>query len=226
MAAAAVVVAGRRTALAVGSKNTQGKLARSFGREKRGLEDEEDDIEEDLSVSRLDEEKWKEWRSMMGLDETSEEVDAEADVAPDPSNVKVTLGTKHFDITPAIRDHVNGRVDRVLERFGQHIISIDTYLEVLKNPRGKEEKHSAELVAAVKPGYGAKVVYVRVKATTHDMYLSINDMTHQVERKVRQLKEKVTKSVKHRKEDPSDLFGDGSEVPDPLDIEEAGWDEA
>jgi ribosome-associated translation inhibitor RaiA len=78
-------------------------------------------------------------------------------------------------------------------------MSLDTHLEVLRNPRGKDEKHSAELVAAVLPGRGKKTVYVRVKATSHDMYLSINDMTHQIERKVRQLKEKVTKGMKHQK---------------------------
>jgi putative sigma-54 modulation protein len=188
MAAAAV------TALAVGARQQQ---ARSFGRESR---DEDDDFEEDLTVARLDEDKYKEWRSMMGLPEAEEKVDEEAGVAPDPLNVKVTLGTKHFDITPALRDHVNERLDHVLERFGQHILSVDTHLEVLRNPRGKDEKHSAELVAAVRPGYGKKTVYVRVKATTHDMYLSINDMSHQIERKVRQLKERVTKGVKHRKD--------------------------
>ena len=43
------------------------------------------------------------------------------------------------------------------------------HLEVLKNPRAKDEKYAAEVVAFVMPGNRKKTVPVRVKATSHDM---------------------------------------------------------
>jgi ribosomal subunit interface protein len=153
------------------------------------------------------------------IDAVDDTVNGEIESDESSKNVKVTLSTKHFDITPAIRDHVDERLDHVMERFGLHILSLDSHLEVLRNPRGKDEKHSAELVAAVRPGYGKKTVTVRVKATSHDMYLAINDMTSQIERKVRQLKEKVTKGMKHPKQgDVSSLLGEDSAELDEVDL--------
>jgi ribosomal subunit interface protein len=184
MAAAAVVVAARRATLA--TAGSQRPLARSFGREEKTIVEEEPGAWSRVEV------------------EVETEVEEEAADA-DSSNVKVTLSTKHFDITPAIRDHVYERMDHVVERFGKNLTSLDAHLDVLRNPKGKDVKHSAELVAAVRPGYGKKTVYVRVKATSHDMYLSINDMTSQIERKVRQLKEKVTKGRKHARPNDSSL---------------------
>jgi ribosomal subunit interface protein len=221
IAAAAVVVTARRATLAVGG--SQRPLARSFGREKGGLETVEDA-----------EERYNDWRSSMGLtieadDEDDDDDEFDSTAPLDSSKIKVTLSTKHFDITPAIRDHVNERLNHVAERFGDHILSLDTHLEVLRNPRGKDEKHSAELVAAVRPGYGygkrsRKTDTVRVKATSHDMYVAINDMTHQIERKVRQMKEKVTNKIKHSKsKDEGSLLSElpGYDGPVPSDLDEA-----
>jgi ribosomal subunit interface protein len=215
-AAAAGVLAGRRATLAIGGG--QRPVARSFGREKGGLETAEET-----------EMRYNEWRSSMGVtvepaDQVEDDDDDDDVSALDPSKIKVTLSTKHFDITPAIREHVDERLTHVAERFGDHILALDSHLEVLRNPRGKDEKHSAELVAAVRPGYGKKCVIVRVKATSHDMYLAINDMTHQMERKVRQMKEKVTKNIKHAKRsDEGSLLSElpGYDGPVPSDLDEA-----
>lgn len=212
IAAAAMVLTSRRATLAIGG--SQRPMARSFGREKGGLETAEEH-----------EMRYNDWRAEMGVTVGgAKDSGKSGSVAPlNPSKIKVTLSTKHFDITPAIRDHVDERLAHVAERFGDHILSLDSHLEVLRNPRGKDEKHSAELVAAVRPGYGKKTVTVRVKATSHDMYLAINDMTHQIERKVRQMKEKVTKNIKHAKRDEGSLLSvlPGYDGPVPSDLDEA-----
>merc|ERR1719482_1586604 len=117
--------------------------------------------------------------------------------------IKVTVSTKHFEITPAVQEHVNAKLQHVAERFGDHLFAIDAHLEVLRNPSAKGEKHSAELVADVKGGWTlnkGKSQTVRVKATGSDMYVAINDSTKQLERKVRQLKEKHTNQMRHGKE--------------------------
>jgi ribosomal subunit interface protein len=215
MAAAAVVLAGRRATLGLGARDgSQRARARSFGREKVVMQDK--DLE-----AKLDD-----WREEMGVPASDATVDGEADAADDVdlSKIKVTLSTKHFDITPALRDHVDERLKHVMGRFGKNILSFDTHLEVLRNPKGKDVKHSAELVAGVRPGYGKKTITVRVKATSPDMYLSVNDMTHQIERKVRQLKEKVTKGMKHSKQsDAGTLLMElpGYDGADSSDLEEA-----
>jgi ribosomal subunit interface protein len=202
MAAAAVVVAGRRATLGLGARDgSKRPRARNFGREKVFMKD--GDLEANTTT-----------------------VDGKADAAEDVdlSKIKVTLSTKHFDITPALRDHVDERLKHVMGRFGKNILSFDTHLEVLRNPKGKDVKHSAELVAGVQPGSGKKTVTVRVKATSHDMYLSVNDMTKDIERKVRQLKEKVAKERKNPKQsDPGSLVMElpGYDGADSTDLDEA-----
>jgi ribosomal subunit interface protein len=176
VAAAALVVAGRRATLAMG---TQRPLARSADREDRtGTPNE--DLGGEAAAAEAGE-----------VDGGAAE--AEPTIIEYPSKLQVSLSTKHFEVTPAIRDHVDEKIKKVLERFGPYILTLDTHLDVLRNPKGKDEKHTAELVAAVRPGYSSKTVRVCVKETSDDMYLAINQVTQQLERKVRQLKEKGQK---------------------------------
>jgi ribosomal subunit interface protein len=121
----------------------------------------------------------------------------EASADPPRKQVKSTLSTKHFNLAPDVRSHVDAQLEHLLQKFGSHILSLDTHLSLIKNPRAVDEKYSAELVAAVRPAYRMKTVTVRVKAKSHDMNQAIHDMTHQMERKVRHLKEKVMKVRRH-----------------------------
>merc|ERR1719379_682304 len=189
VAAAALVVAGRRATLAMG---TQRPLARSADREDRTGAAGEVEVD-------------------------SGDAEAEPITIEYPSTLQVSLSTKHFEVTPAIRDHVDEKIKKVLERFGPYILTLDAHLDVLRNPKGKDEKHTAELVAAVRPGYSSKTVRVCVKETSDDMYLAINQVTQQLERKVRQLKEKGQKSVTRR--------AGLTDAPEGLDLDTSDLDE-
>jgi ribosomal subunit interface protein len=196
---AALGVMASRAILVVGSKGRP--LARSMGRgnpnsSKGGLETVEEQ-----------EARYVEWRSSMGVTVdplakgVKEAVEEDVEYESALGGIKVTVSTKHFEITPAVQEHVDAKLQHVAERFGDHLFAIDAHLEVLRNPSAKGEKHSAELVAEVKGGWTVrKSQTVRVKATGHDMYLAINESTKQLERKVRQLKEKATGKMRHGKE--------------------------
>jgi ribosomal subunit interface protein len=189
-AAAAVVLAGRRATLGSGGRPMPRSGSRWFGREKGGLESA------DEAEARYDQ-----WRSEMGVTIDADDEDSPATLPGNmgQSDIKVTVSAKHFEMTPAVRAHVDERFEHVIDKFGDRLLSLDAHLEVLRNPRGKDEKHTAEVVAQVRPGYQKRTMYVKVKSTSSDMYVAINDMTHQIERKVRQLKEKDTKKIRHNK---------------------------
>jgi ribosomal subunit interface protein len=217
--AAALLLSGRRATLALGGHHPQprqknsgsyGRSSGSFGRE--AVVEKGSPAAQKIALD-IDAAKLAEWRAIVDLPAGPEEVDGGADEAEsmDSPKIKVTMAKKHFNyLGPALKEHVNTKLAQITERFGKHILSLDVHLEVLKNPRAKDEKYAAEVVAFVMPGNRKKTVPVRVKATSHDMFLAVNDMTNQIARKVRQLKEKVTKGMRHPGEGHAGSKGDAS----------------
>lgn len=93
--------------------------------------------------------------------------------------MQITLTGHHIDITPALRDYVNEKLERLEHHFG-HIIDAHVVLSVVKETR------NAEATVNV-PG---KTLFA--EASDMDMYAAIDALTDKLDRQVRRFKDKLT----------------------------------
>lgn len=99
--------------------------------------------------------------------------------------VPVTIAGDNIDLTPAISDYVNEKVERTLGKLSSvaAVSHCDVYLTVNKNPK-VEEGHTAEVVTSIKG------TTFRVAETSADMYKSIDLVSNRLARKLRKYKER------------------------------------
>jgi len=92
--------------------------------------------------------------------------------------MQLNLTGHHVDVTPALRDFVNNKMERV-ERHFDHVGNVHVVLTVEKL------RHKAEATMHVS---GAKVY---ADSTEHNMYAAIDSLIDKLDRQVRRHKEKL-----------------------------------
>ncbi len=93
--------------------------------------------------------------------------------------MQINLTGHHIDITPALREYVGNKFER-LERHFDHVINVHVVLSVEK----LEQKAEATIQVS-----GAAV---HADAIHEDMYAAIDSLTDKLDRQVLKYKEKVT----------------------------------
>ncbi|MBT8135799.1 MAG: ribosome-associated translation inhibitor RaiA [Gammaproteobacteria bacterium] len=90
-----------------------------------------------------------------------------------------TITGHHVDVTPALRDRVATKMER-LKRHFDHVNDIHVTLSVEK------QRHQAEATVNVS---GAKL---HASSVESDMYAAIDSLTDKLDRQIRKHKEKMT----------------------------------
>jgi len=99
--------------------------------------------------------------------------------------VPITITGDNIDLTPALTDYVNSKVDRTLGKLSSvsAVSHCDVYLTVNKNPK-VEDCHTAEVVTTLKG------TTFRVAESSPDMYASVDAVADRLARKLRKYKER------------------------------------
>jgi len=99
--------------------------------------------------------------------------------------VPITITGDNIDLTPALSNYVNEKVDRTLGKLSSisAVSHCDVYLTVNKNPK-VEDGHTAEVVTTLKG------TTFRVAESSPDMYASIDLVANRLARKLRKYKER------------------------------------
>lgn len=99
-------------------------------------------------------------------------------------NISYVISGNNIDITPALDDYVNKKLDKIVGKLSSSAIQeCDVHLSVNKNPKVKEG-HTAEVVTYLKG------TVIRCAETTEDMYASIDNVTDRLAAKLRKYKER------------------------------------
>jgi putative sigma-54 modulation protein len=99
--------------------------------------------------------------------------------------VPITLTGDNIDLTPALTDYTNQKLERTLGKLStvSGVTACDVLLTVNKNPK-VESGHTAEVVTTLKG------TTFRVAETSPDMYASIDLVANRLARKLRKYKER------------------------------------
>ncbi|MBI2308240.1 MAG: ribosome-associated translation inhibitor RaiA [Rhodocyclales bacterium] len=92
--------------------------------------------------------------------------------------MNLQISGHHLEVTPAIRDYVTGKLERVTRHF-DHVIDVNVILTVEKL------KQKAEVTVHVR----GKDIYV--EADDGDLYAAIDDLVDKLDRQVQKYKQKV-----------------------------------
>ncbi|MFC0132195.1 ribosomal subunit interface protein [Massilia eurypsychrophila] len=111
--------------------------------------------------------------------------------------MNLTISGHHLEVTPAIRDYVQAKLERVKRHFDQ-VIDIAVILTV-DNLTEKEKRQKAEVNLRL-PGKT-----VNVASMSHDLYAAIDTLIDKLDRQVMkyksQLQEHGHKAIKHLPEE-------------------------
>jgi len=106
--------------------------------------------------------------------------------------MQINLTGHHIEITPAIRDYINEKLDRI-ERHFENATDIHLILTVEKL------EHKAEATLNVRGNT------MHAHSVESDMYAAIDSLTDKLDRQVRKHKEKITDH--HARENNKRNFG-------------------
>lgn len=95
----------------------------------------------------------------------------------------IVITGDNIDLTPALTDYVNQKIERTLGKLPTAVSHCDVYLTVNKNPK-VENAHTAEVVTTLKG------TTFRVAEDSPDMYASIDLVANRLARKLRKYKER------------------------------------
>ena len=108
--------------------------------------------------------------------------------------MQITISARHFDLTKAIRNTIEGACEKLTRYFDQ-IITIHITLS-LENSRN-----------LVDMSLHASKFSLQAQAEAMDMYIAINEAVENMEAQIKKLKDKVTDHKKRRiKEDPQFVY--------------------
>lgn len=93
--------------------------------------------------------------------------------------MRVRIQSQGFDLTPAIAARVNKKLERMLSRFGDELISIDVFLKDLNGPKGGYDKQA---IVRVEMRHRAPI---SISSTKTDLYRAIDACTRRCMRSVR-----------------------------------------
>jgi ribosome hibernation promoting factor len=97
--------------------------------------------------------------------------------------MNLTISGHHLDVTPAIREYVIAKLDRITRHFEQ-VVDITVLLSIDK-PAEKERRQKAEVTVHVK----GKDIFA--ECTSEDMYAAIDQLMDKLDRQVVRHKDKV-----------------------------------
>ncbi|MEG4171114.1 MULTISPECIES: ribosome hibernation-promoting factor, HPF/YfiA family [unclassified Microcoleus] len=125
--------------------------------------------------------------------------------------MKLVIQGKNIEITDAIRDYVNQKVEKAVSHFQTLTTEVDIHLSVARNPR-INPKQTAEVTIY------ANGSVIRAEESTESLYASIDLVADKIARQLRKFKEKrhdhkiqsSAKTVTVVEEHPvvADLIGD------------------
>ena len=111
--------------------------------------------------------------------------------------MNLTISGHHLEVTPAIREYVQTKLERVKRHF-DHVIDIAVILTV-DNLTEKEKRQKAEINLRL----SGKTVYV--ESLSHDLYAAIDCLVDKLDRQVMKHKGKVQdqncQTIKHLPEE-------------------------
>ena len=107
--------------------------------------------------------------------------------------MNLTISGHHLDVTPALREYVLTKLDRVTRHFDQ-VVDVTVLLSIEK-PKEKERRHKAEVTLHVK---GRDIF---IEQCAEDMYAAIDQLMHNLDRQVLRHKDRVQmhhhEAIKH-----------------------------
>jgi putative sigma-54 modulation protein len=110
--------------------------------------------------------------------------------------MNLTISGHHLDLTPAIREHVQNKLERIKRHF-DHVIDIAVILTVDKLPE-KEKRQKAEINLRLR----GKDIHV--ESIAHDLYAAIDTLIDKLDRQVIKYKTKLQNhqhdAIKHMPE--------------------------
>ena len=90
--------------------------------------------------------------------------------------MNLTISGHHLDVTPAIREYVLAKLDRITRHFDQ-VVDITVLLSIEK-PAEKERRQKAEVTVHVK----GKDLFA--ECTSEDLYAAIDQLMDKLDRQV------------------------------------------
>ena len=96
---------------------------------------------------------------------------------------KLVIQGKNIDVTNAIRDYINEKIERAVGHFTQIADEVDISLSVARNPRISASQ-SAEVTLY------ANGTVIRAEESTENMYASIDKVADKLSRQLRKFKER------------------------------------
>lgn len=97
--------------------------------------------------------------------------------------MNLTISGHHLDLTPAIREYVQSKLDRIKRHF-DHVIDIAVILSVDKLSE-KEKRQRAEINLHVR----GKDLHA--ESISHDLYAAIDSLIDKLDRQVMKYKDKL-----------------------------------
>lgn len=97
--------------------------------------------------------------------------------------MNLTISGHHLELTPAIREYVQSKLERIRRHF-DHVIDIAVILTVDKLPE-KEKRQKAEINLRVR----GKDLYA--ESIAHDLYAAIDTLVDKLDRQVIKYKTKM-----------------------------------
>lgn len=102
--------------------------------------------------------------------------------------MSITIAGRHFDISSALKSHIDTKFNRLREHFEKDI-KADFVLSVEKH------RHIAEVTMHVNG------LHVHGRESTGDMYSSVDDVIHKLEKQVQKYKSRIN-GAQHRNRKP------------------------
>lgn len=110
--------------------------------------------------------------------------------------MKLVIQGKNIEITDAIREYVNQKIEKAVSHFQQLTTEVDVHLSVAKNPR-VTSKQAAEVTIY------ANGTVIRAQESSENLYASIDLVADKIARQLRKYKEK--RQAKNHKDKAEEL---------------------
>ncbi|MGB7414347.1 MAG: ribosome-associated translation inhibitor RaiA [Thermosynechococcaceae cyanobacterium] len=108
--------------------------------------------------------------------------------------MKLVLHGKNIEITEAIRDHVNQKIEKAASHYQHLTTEIDVHLSVSPNSKG-QSKQTAEVTLF------ANGSVIRAEESSENLYASIDLVSDKISRQLRKYKEKRQEKGNRSKEE-------------------------
>ncbi|MCG9885417.1 MAG: ribosome-associated translation inhibitor RaiA [Cyanobacteria bacterium] len=116
--------------------------------------------------------------------------------------MKLVIQGKNIEVTDALREYVQQKVEKAVSHFHHLAMEIDVNLSVARNPR-IEPKQTAEVTIY------ANGAVVRAEESSQNLYASIDLVADKIARQLRKYKEK-RQDRKHTAVKTADVLGEGA----------------